>query len=448
MENLKMEIHNFLNEAFEPLYSHKIIDSVEEFSSFVREYQSKKVMSRFESQGIRIKDYFKRKSARLLYSRSEGVLLARQLMENKTLRSPSENILDFVDEVSPKQNVMEKLPHYYKNLFSGRSSISEDFWVSREHEEAMFSKAVKRFQSGIRGGVMILGERNSGKTAFCRYAAKQHFPDGRIHHIFPLPAGSTAVEMFEDSIRKLTGLSGNLNEIFEALPYGTVVIIHDLELWWERSPDGYNVISKVIELINDFSDKCLFVVNMNSFAYKIINDLIKIEDSFISIISSMPFDSGEIKEMIIRRHHSSGINFNYHKKNDENISEFKLAGLFNKYFDSTKGNPGVALNRWLTNIQKISGEVIHIASPRIPKMEVLENLDDDWQVILIQLIIHKRLSIEKLTKILDMEILEVEEMVTSLKRTGLIVEKSNLIYMINIYAEPYLVQIFKRRGLL
>jgi hypothetical protein len=207
-------------------------------------------------------------------------------------------------------------------------------------------------------------------------------------------------------------------------------------------------VEKVLKLIYDYSDKCLFVVNMNPFAYKIINDLWKIEDSFISIIYNMPFDSEEIKEMIIRRHHSSGLKFKLQKMDEESISEFKLAGLFNKYFDNTKGNPGVALNRWLTNIERFSGDVISIAYPKIPKREVFENLDDDWQVILLQLIVHKRLSLERLTKILNQDPNTVAETFTALRRTGLIVEKSSQVYIINIYAGPYLLEMFKQKGLL
>ena len=84
-DKLQPAIHDFLIEAFEPIYSHKIIDSVEEFSSFVREYQSKKVRNKFEATTLQIKNYWRRKSARILYSKSEGVLLARQLMENNIL---------------------------------------------------------------------------------------------------------------------------------------------------------------------------------------------------------------------------------------------------------------------------------------------------------------------------------------------------------------------------
>ncbi|MCF8368868.1 MAG: amino acid permease [Bacteroidales bacterium] len=447
-DDLRPSIQAYLEEAFEPLFSYKIPGSAVEFSSFVREYQSRKVRNRVEAKGLQIKDFIRKKSARLLYSKSEGILLARQLMENSTLKSVTENLLDFVEKVSPKQNVMETLPHYYKNLFSGRSSISDDFWIGRSFGEALFSKAVKRFQSGFKGGVLVLGERNSGKTAFCRHIAKQHFADDKIYQLFRSQEDSVTVEDFTVEVRKITGLNGNLYEIFETLPSGSIFIIHDLELWWERSQEGYQVINKVAKLINEFAHKCLFVINMNPFAYKVINSVTKIEDNFISIISSMPFDSEEIKEMIIRRHHSSGLKFRLQNTDEESISEFKLAGLFNKYFDSTNGNPGVALNRWLTNIEKFSGETIYISYPKSAKSEILENLDDDWQVILIQLILHKRMTIQRLTKILDLDFLEVEEMMDSIRRTGLITEKSNGVYMINAYAEPYLTYVFKQKGLL
>ncbi len=447
-KNLRHQIQVYIDLAYEPLLSYRIGESMHEFSGYVRDYKSRRIRNRFEAKRQQIVSFVRTKSARLLYSKSEGILLARQLMENKNLQSVNEKILDFVEKVSPKQKVLDDLPHYYKNLFSGRSSISEDFWVFRKADEAQFSKAVKRYKAGYLGGILVLGERNSGKTAFCRYVAKHHFAEEKVYHIFPLQKGSISTEEFAEEIRKVTGLNGDPDEIFETLPHASTIFIHDLELWWERSPDGYNVVIKLLQLMNDFSDKCLFVINMNPFAYKIINNVHKIEENFISIITNMPFDSEEIKEMIIRRHHSSGLKFRYNNRDEENISEFRMAGLFSKYFDISKGNPGVALNQWLTNINKFSGEVIHINHPKNNEPEILENLDDDWRVILIQIIIHKRLLIEKLAKVLNQNQLDLEETIAAIKRTGLIEERSSRVYMINIYAEPYLIRTFIQQGLL
>ena len=446
-KNLRDQIQVYIDLAYEPLLSFRIGESMQEFSGYVREYKSKRIRNRFEAKRQQVMDYLRKKSARLLYSKSEGILLARQLMENKDLQSVNEKILDFVEKVSPKQKVLDGLPHYYKNLFSGRSSISEDFWVFRKADEAQFSKAIKRYKAGFLGGILVLGERNSGKTAFCRYVAKHHFTDDKVHHIFPLQKGSISNEEFAEEIRKVTGLGGDPDEIFETLPYGSAIFIHDLELWWERSTDGYNVVIKLLQLMNDFSAKCLFVINMNPFAYKIINNIHKIEENFISIITNMPFDSEEIKDMIIRRHHSSGLKFRYQNRDEENISELRMAGLFNKYFDISRGNPGVALNQWLTNINKFSGDVVHISHPKAQNLN-LENLNDDWKVILLQIIIHKRLQVEKLEKMLNMDASEVEETLTAIKRSGLIEERSSRVYMINIYVEPYLINALKQKGFL
>ncbi|MEZ5195515.1 MAG: hypothetical protein R2764_03720 [Bacteroidales bacterium] len=447
-KELNKKLHTYLVEAFEPLYSYKIEESVEEFSSFVREYQSRKVRNKFEAKSLQLRNYLQKKSARLMYSKSEGILLAKQLMKNESLQSTNESVLDFIEKVSPKQKVLDNLPHYYNNLFSGRSSISEDFWVSRTYEESMLSKALRRYREGHYGGILIVGDRNCGKTAFCRYYTKNHFSKEKVYHLFPLLRGSTAVTDFKAEIQKITNLSGEVDEILEALPHESVIVIHDLEMWWERSPKGYAVIKEIIRLITEYCSKCLFIVNLNPYAYEIINDTLKIEDVFISMINSMPFDSQELKEMIIRRHHSSGMKFKLKNRDEDSLSEFKLAGLFSRFFDNTEGNPGVSLNLWLSSIEKISGETIYINSPHQPEVSILETLDPEWQIILIQFILHKRLTREKLENLLLLESGVVEDMVESMRRNGLLTERANDLYMINVFAEPFLIKYFKQKGLL
>ncbi len=90
-----------------------------------------------------------------------------------------------------------------------------------------------------KGGIMLLGERNAGKTALCRYIAATRFEEDKVHHIFPLQAGSVSTEDFRPQLQKSTNLSVGIDEIFDTLPYGSVIVIHDLELWWERSEAGF-----------------------------------------------------------------------------------------------------------------------------------------------------------------------------------------------------------------
>lgn len=447
-QDLMPSMTRILEDTFDTLSSHKIKDILEKYSRFSIDHRSRAVKSRFNISYRYLNDLIKRKSARLWYSKSEGILFARQLINQRGHSSRNESIMDLIDRVVPLPEVMKALPHYYKNLFSGRSSIGEDFWIGRNIELAQFDKAIKRFRSGVKGGIMLLGERNAGKTALCRYVAMTRFEEGKAIHIFPTPEGSVSGEDFRAQLQKATHLSAEINEIFDTLPYGSVIVLHDLELWWERANQGFEVIRLVLDLISRFDYKCLFIINMNPFAFELINSMHPMEGHFISIIHCQPFNSQEIKEMIIRRHRSSGLKFKMERKKEESISEIALARLFNRYFEHSNGNPGTALYQWLCNIEKVSAGTIHIRSPKQPDLQAIENMDDDSTVVLLQLVLHKRMSCGRLERVLGLEPHFTEEIVDSMVRTGVIEERPGRILLINPYLEPFVRKVFKRKGLL
>jgi GTPase SAR1 family protein len=335
------------------------------------------------------------------------------------------------------------LPQFYKNLFSGRSSISEDFWIKRERDEDLFRKGVRRYNSGSQGGIMVIGDRNSGKTAFCRYITERLFKKEKIHHIFPLQTGSVKVSDFEDELRKITSTAGEIKDIMETLPRGTVFIIHDLELWWEHSINGWEVVRLLIDLINEYGKNFLFVVNMNPYAFDIMNKMLNLQDVFISVIPLRPFDSKEIEEIIIRRHRSSGLKFVLKKSEEEGLSEIRMAKLFNKYFNYSDGNPGTALKAWLCNIVRVTDKKIYIQSPISPNTKILTELDEEWIVILTELILQKRLTQERINRIFFDDYNKARLIINSMLRAGLIEERGEKLYIVNRYIESHLINVFK-----
>ncbi|MEZ5084473.1 MAG: hypothetical protein R2750_13670, partial [Bacteroidales bacterium] len=445
--SLMPAINKKLEETFDSLSSFKIKERVEEYSRFSIDDQGKFVKSKFNISYHYIKNFIKKKSARLLYSKSEGILLARKIISERRVKSKNENILDIIDNLVPHPEVIKALPHYYKNLFSGRSSIVDDFWISRHEEEAQFDKSIKRFRTGVKGGILLLGERNSGKTALCRYITRTRFKEDKVHAVFPLPGGSVNTSDFTAQVQKSTNLSVGLNEIFDTLPFGSVIVIHDLELWWERSERGFEVIKLILELIAKFDYKFLFIVNMNPFAYELINGMLTMENHFISIINCRPFNSEELKEMVMRRHRSSGLKFKIRKKHEDHISEISLARLFNKYFDESEGNPGTVLYHWLSNIEKVSSGTISIKPPKNIDLQPIESIGDEALVILVQLLLQKRIPLHTLERMLGLEPHITDEVVNSMIQTGMIEERPGKLLLINPYVEPFVRKVLKRKGL-
>jgi amino acid transporter len=446
--NITELINNSLEEVFDKLCSYKISSTVDEYSWFIREQKGKKVRKTIDIYFDNVRQFFKNFTVRILYSRSEWILLAKKITESEQKGSGSHKILDLIESVSPKEKVIESLPQYYKKLFSGRSSISEDFWIRRQQDEDMFRTGVDRINSGRKGGIMIIGERNSGKTAFCRNTADKLFRKDSIYHLSPIYAGSVQVSDFIAELGKATGTKGNLHEIMEELDPGSVFIIHDLELWWERSLNGCEVIKLLMGLIKDYSKRFIFIVNMNPYAFNLMNKIVNLQEVFISIIHLKPFDSKDIQEMIIRRHRSSGLKYVLNKSKEEELSEIRTASLFNKYFSFSEGNPGTALRAWLSNIIKVSGNSIFITCPRLPDTKILEELDDDWKTVLVQLILHKRLGGSRLTGIFFEDDIRINGIISALLRAGLIEERNENLFVVNPLIEPHLIRVLKKEELL
>ena len=441
-------INSSLTEVFDKLSAYKLPSTVAEYSSFIRELKSKKVKKTVNAYLDNLRLFFKNLAVRALYSRSELILLADKISESERKEMGSHKILDLIDSVSPREKIIERLPQYYKKLFSGRSSISDDFWISRPEDEGMFKTGVARINSGYKGGIMIIGERNSGKTAFCRYITGKLFRKEKVYHLFPVYTGSSKVSDFQTELGKITGTNGSISEIMEAQEPGSVFVIHDLELWWERSLNGCEVMKMLINIIKDYCRRFIFVVNMNPYAYELTNKMVNLQEVFISIIHLKPFDSKDIQELIIRRHRSSGIKFVLNNREEEELSEIRIASLFNKYFSFSEGNPGTALKAWLVNVVKVSGNTIYIRNPHLPDTKILKDLEDDWKAILIQLILHKRLNYERIDTIFSDENTRMHGIIGTMLRTGLIEERNEDLFIVNPFIEPHLIRVLKSEELL
>ncbi len=234
----------------------------------------------------------------------------------------------------------------------------------------------------------------------------------------------------------------------EVLPQGSVLIFHDLELWWERSLAGWEVINLMKDLIIDFSKKFLFVVNMNPYAFDLMNKMANLQDAFISVIPLMPFDSKEIQELIIRRHHSSGLEFVLNKSREYELSKIRMASLFNKYFNYSEGNPGTALKGWMENIVRVSAKSIYIRYPHIPDIKILTELEENWKVVLVQMMLQKRLSYDRINRVFFSDDATTRGIINSMLRVGLIEARREDLYIVNPFIEPHLLKVLKKEELL
>uniref|UniRef100_UPI00404A79D8 hypothetical protein n=1 Tax=Fulvivirga sp. TaxID=1931237 RepID=UPI00404A79D8 len=432
--------------AFDPISTAKIEYSATEFSENLRDYQSKKVINNIGDAF----EYAKRKmehwTTRLFYKRSSGILFAKKLKQHKKTISTTSQILDFQESVSPKSEILKTLPSYYIALFNGKSNIGRDFWIKRANDEAAYSRAYQRFESGYSGGLLLLGDRNTGKTAFSRQVTLQK-KNSHVFTVFaPLHGDATALGLAQ-AIQLGTQLQGDVYQVLSQLPDNSTLIINDLELFWEHSDQGLEAINLLLQLIDDFGHRIFFMVNMNQHAFEVINSTTKLADRFIEIITMSPLESEELKELVLKRHRSSGLKLSLLHTTSE-LTELDQAKLFDTYFNYSHGNPGTALNGWLSNIKKVEKGSLQITKAHIPQSEILQNLHPDWFALLYEFVLHKRLTFDKIANVMSCDNASARSKVLALLRSGIIVEKASGIYHINTYMNPFLISAMRESKIL
>ncbi len=416
---------------------HSLINDSNTFSRYVGKYKKSKSVSLL-IQKYRVAQQFSTNQINKLWFRhSQAILLKKSIEDkNKTQTTSINSIFNLIDKVSPKQEILKTLPFFYQQLFLRTYNYNNDFWKWRNTELLQIDKTIKRYYNDYSGAILIKGERFSGKTFLSQYAVHKFLPKHEKHIIKPPVTGSTDENYLKKAFTDATGIKGSYKRIFDNLKQGSVIIIEDLELWWEKSENGDTVLTKIFEIIDEYSDKNLFIVNINTYSYNTIKLINNIDRYFINIIDCKPFNAEEIKDIILFRHNSSGLKISYKNKTGEKIKLSDYAKLFAKYFNYSDGNIGVSLFYWISNISKSEQNGITIKSPQIIDSSGIENLEKEIYIILLQFLLHKRMDIPKLARVCLESEKKILSQIKYLKRTGIIVEEQSNVYTINKFIYP------------
>lgn len=428
-----------LNTFEDRLSYHSFIKSASNLKKYMREIESRKRWQFFNTQRKHLKAFTQHLLNQFWYRQSIGVMFTQRLRKEFASRQFRVNdALNLAESLSINPEVNQKLPFFYKQLFMRKQYHLNEFWVGRKKELAETNKAIRRYNEGVRGGILVLGEYNSGKTFFSQYFINKYYRDANVFNLTPPYVGSIDLKLFKDSLENTFETQGTYYRIFNTLPEHSVLIIDDLALWWEKSEHGFAVISQIMDLIEKYSHKCLFVVNLNKKAFDLMNRINQIENYFINIIDLEPFNSEELQQIVMSRHNSS--NFQLKKINNiqEHLSPWDYARLFAKYFTFSKGNVGVVLSAWLANITDVEKDTLIIAQPRIPNLSILDQLKPDWYLLIVQLILHKRANLRKLARINRQSIQEIKTKIDILKRSGIVVEAQTGVFKINGSLYPHI----------
>jgi len=444
-ESVEEVFENGLKKGFEPLSSSTISKTSMAVKKKVKEAENDALTNRFQRKLTRMQDKARDRFVDVLYSKSEGQLWVSHVEQSaRQGYGSTQDMLSFVEAITPAPGLMKELPFYYASLFSGQSGAGEDFWVGMHREVADCSRAIQRFKSGFPGALIITGERSSGKSSLSRKMAEQHFGKEQIHSLRAPQSCSADPELFTRKLQESLGVrNNNIEDVFRALPAGKVIIIQDLGLWWERRPGGDVVVEIIKGLIDRFGHKCLFILNVNIHALRRIDRQTMLMRYSLATVNCAPFDARELKDMLLLRHQAGGMKLKYKKKDEDRMSAWDKARLFNKLFDLSYGNPGTATILWLASIKKVSGKTLTVDSLWLPDPAVFERLTPEQWFYVHQFVVNRRFSIEKLALNIEVSKEKVAADIRTLVRAGVLTEKFDGVFAIRPGLDLYLVDLLK-----
>lgn len=438
-----------LNTTVEQLNPYTITRTEGNLQRYVRGHKGRQIQSRFRESGKKITDFLNESVVSLLYRRSEGVLFARQLQDTDPYSGSTATAgLQLMEAIEPGVTVLESIPLYYRQLFLDLPNITQEFWVGAEQQLKQAAEAVERWNRGIQGGLLVLGQSQSGKTALCQLIGQTHFKREEVYVLNPVPGGSVDFEALVHNLRQALGVSGDVEECFSKLPPRCVLIINDLERWWERSPDGNVLIKEMLSWIERFGRRCFIIINANMYAYKLIDRIYPITNQFLGILTRTPANARQIEEVIMLRHRSAGLQFILGEQQEQNVSAWAKARLFTSIFDYSRGNVGAALQTWIACIHRVIQNDIVVHQPSVPDLNLVDEMPPLQKAILVHMLLHGQLTFKRLQKISELEESLLQHELLVLQRMGWLQEGDQGILKINRFLMPHLTHGFAERRLI
>ena len=371
----------------------------------------------------------------LLYRRSHGVLLAMKLRTVSERAAVQSELRRMAREAALPRNVADVLPPFYQQLFLGRGAPGGPFRLPRETSERL----------GPAGTLIVTGEPGSGKTSVIQQFVASLSPPQLVWVQSPTGGSVSVVE----TERALTHGSRfhSADELLPRLVDGSVIVIDDFELWWERREGGLQAVEHLLDQVDEHSHRLRFVIGVNQHAYNVLDRLVRLTASANAVETCHPFSAQDLRHAIMRRHRSTGLRFTLEGRPEDSLGELAMARLFSAHFDAAAGNMAAALRGWLAHVESCEDQDITIRRPTTADWSALDALDADGKTLLLQLILHKEASRGRIRRILGQPDAVVDDLIRELTHAALVVEHPSRGFALNPYIQHHVIRHFRGRGL-
>lgn len=285
---------------------------------------------------------------------------------------------------------------------------------------------------GRKGVILITGKSSSGKTHFSQYIAHHKF-HGKIINIDSIGKQAT-IKVLNHTFSTATGISGDVEQCLHNLAPNSIIIINDIEVWWDRNQEN-DALNVLIRMLSKFKSRHTFILNVNLHAMVALSKQKPIKELITTTIV-LPLVSKEaMQSIILERHRLGGLDLSF--RGDENKLDSKyFSQLMNKIHSESEGNIGLGLQIWLRQIESFSENKIYLID--LPKLESLKVVNPYWKLLLYQFLINRNLTKSKIIEIFGADETEIPPTLLELKGSGMLDEIGKDNYTINHIVKPHI----------
>jgi hypothetical protein len=303
-----------------------------------------------------------------------------------------------------------ELPPLYRLLFPLTPVEDRRFLVGRDQELAGLEQAVTDWASGKFAACLLMGARGSGKTSLLNCAVRETLTSHRLiraefHRRLLEP------EQLDAFLRNLLALGNDADLDAAFAAERRVLILEEGERIFLRRVDGFAAVYHLMHLIHRTAATTLWIIVMNDKSFRVLDAATQLHRVFSHRINAMSVSRSDLETAILERHRLSGLRLEFAPPpaGDPRVNRVKRwIGLEDSpqklFFDSLlQQSEGVfrsAFELWLSSIERVEGDTIHIRQPLDPSFHRFRSeLAQDEQFTLLVIQEHGSLTEEELAEV-------------------------------------------------
>ncbi len=431
--SFNLDLNSNTHDTVSELNIRSIIESIDSYSKVS---QNPIIKTNFQSWFDK-----KKKNVNLSYDRMMNFIIQRKREidtikfeeQHNQYQNSIEQTNNFIQSLKMNSDVEKKLSFYYKKLYTG-SHLGTVSIKYRKKELDTAKRAIDRIDKGVSGAIMIIGESMSGKS-FLTESISNLLLQGEKVFIDPPEKQNFDVNDVHLAFQKIFNKSGTTESILNQIDEDTILIFNDLEKWWVKADNGSAAINYLSKIILKFGSKHYFLLNCNIHSFDVIRKSSILDESLLSTIIISPASRSELKEIILKRHRTAGMELWFKGKLLEESK--KLESFLSDLHIRSNGNIGVALNSWI-NAVRLNGDKLVVEKNDTLNFPVINKAN--WKVILYHFVIHDHLKTIQIQRIFGKNGNDwIFNTIKEIEKAGLIYRKSSSTYELN-HSSKYFVE--------